>query len=173
MAHLRIAKRLRHDWTALFKLVADMESYPAFVPNCRHVRVFSRRTDQAGRTIVLSRMTVGVSRLEVSYANRTIADFAARRISVNSIDGPLRRLRVAWTFTPAEEETDVEFTADYEFGSRIFAALASRLFDGLFGAMVEAFARRADALFGDAPAGRAKGAGRKTAPAREGLALRA
>lgn len=169
MPRIRILKRLPHDWTVLFKLVADMERYPEFVPNCRDVRVFSRKTDEAGRTLVLSRMTVGVSRFETSYANRTIADTAARRISIESIDGPLRSLQVLWTFTPVDEKTNIEFTAEYEFSSRIFAALASRLFDGLFGAMVDAFARRADEI---SVHKKVKSARTKRAIAQEGAAVR-
>src|SRR6478609_9560265 len=110
MPHVRTTKQLDHRWTDLFALVLDLKDYPNFVPHCRAVKLIRRCTDAAGRTIIVSRMSVGVSALQLSYANRTTADPAARRIEVEALDGPLRRLAVVWRFEPLEEErTRVDF----------------------------------------------------------------
>lgn len=140
-------KRVRHRWRELFDLVLDLEGYPAFVPHCRAVKVLARRIDDRDRSIIVSRMTVGVAGLDVSYANRTIGDVAARRIEVAALDGPLRRLDVLWTFEPdGEEWTRVGFCVDYAFDSAILSAVASRAFDAMFGEILAAFERRADRL---------------------------
>ncbi len=129
----------------------DLERYPAFVPHCRAVKLLSRQVDDRDRSIIVSRMTVGVAGLDVSYANRTIGDAAARRIEVAALDGPLRRLDVLWTFEPdGEEWTRVGFSVDYAFDSALLSALASHAFDAMFGQILAAFARRADRLFGHA-----------------------
>jgi coenzyme Q-binding protein COQ10 len=144
-----VVKHISHRWSDLFDLVLDLEYYPAFVPHCRAVKVFSRKLDDRGRTLVISRMTVGVSALEVGYVNRTTGDRDARRIEVEALDGPLRHLHVIWTFTPdGEDRTRVEFTVDYEFGNPVLAAVASRVFDAMFADIVDAFERRADRLLG-------------------------
>lgn len=149
MAVVERVKRLHHRWTRLFELVADVEAYPAFVPHCRSVRLLSRKVDALGRTNIVSRMTVGASAFQVSYANRTVADANNRQITVEALDGPLRYLSVIWKFTPVgDDRTDIEFTATYEFNSRVLAALASRLFIGLSSEIVDAFERRADHLYG-------------------------
>jgi len=142
-------KCIHQRWSDLFDLVLDLEHYPAFVPHCRAVKVFSRKRDDQGRTLIISRMTVGVSALEVSYVNRTTADRDARVIEVEALDGPLRHLHVIWTFMPdGADRTRLEFTVDYEFDNPVLAAVASRVFDAMFAHIVEAFEQRAGRLFG-------------------------
>jgi coenzyme Q-binding protein COQ10 len=149
----KIIRRIRHRWVDLFDLVLDVERYPDFVPHCRGVKLYSRKIADASRTIIVSRMSVGVSALEIGYANRTVGDLAARRIDVEAIDGPLRYLHVVWKFEPdGDDWTRVEFCVDYAFSSAVLAALASRAFDAMFGEIVDAFERRADRLFGRAEA---------------------
>ena len=141
-------RRLHHRWNDLYDLVLDIERYPAFVPGCRAVKVYSRAAAPAGRTIIVSRMTVGVAGFDVSYASRTTGDPVARRIQVKALDGPLRRLDALWTFEPdGEEWTSVGFSADYAFDSAILSAVASRAFAAMFGEILAAFERRADRLF--------------------------
>jgi coenzyme Q-binding protein COQ10 len=141
-------RRLHHRWNDLYDLVLDLERYPAFVPGCRALKVYSRVAAAAARTVIVSRMTVGVAGFDVSYANRTTGDALARRIDVTALDGPLRRLDVLWTFEPdGEEWTKVGFSVDYAFDSAILSAVASRAFGGMFGEILTAFERRADRLF--------------------------
>jgi coenzyme Q-binding protein COQ10 len=143
-----VVRRIRHRWSDLFDLVLDVERYPQFVPHCAAVKVYSRAAE-AGRTAVVSRMTVSLAGVEVSYANRTSADAAARRIEVAAIEGPLRHLHVVWTFQPEGEEwTRVGFSVDYAFDSALLSAVASRAFDAMFGDILAAFERRADRLYG-------------------------
>jgi coenzyme Q-binding protein COQ10 len=145
-----VARRIRHRWSDLFGLVLDLERYPAFVPHCGAVKVYSR-AEEGGRTVIVSRMTVGVGGFEMSYVNRTSADAETRRIEVTATDGPLRRLTVLWTFeADGEDWTRVGFSVDYAFNSAILSALASRAFDAMFGEILTAFERRADRLCGRA-----------------------
>jgi coenzyme Q-binding protein COQ10 len=142
-------KCIHHRWSDLFDLVLDLEHYPAFVPHCRAVKVFSRKLDDQGRILIISRMTVGVSALEVGYVNRTTGNRGARLIEVEALDGPLRHLHVVWAFTPdGEGRTRVEFTIDYEFDNPVLTALASRVFDAMFAGIVDSFERQADRRFG-------------------------
>jgi coenzyme Q-binding protein COQ10 len=146
---VKIVRHIHHRWVDLFNLVLDVERYPAFVPHCSEIKLYSRKVVDASRTIIVSRMSVGLSALEVSYANRTVGDLAARRIDVEAIDGPLRHLHVVWTFEPdGDDWSRVGVCVDYAFGSTILAALASRAFEAMFGEIVDAFERRADRLFG-------------------------
>jgi coenzyme Q-binding protein COQ10 len=141
-------RRLHHRRNDLYDLVLDLERYPAFVPGCRAVKIYSRVAGPAGRTVIVSRMTVGVAGFDVSYANRTTGDALARRIEVKALDGPLRRLDVLWTFEPdGEEWTKVGFSVDYAFDSAILSAVALHAFAAMFGEILTAFERRAERLF--------------------------
>ena len=141
-------RRLHHRWNDLYDLVLDLERYPAFVPGCRAVKVYSRAAAPPARTVIVSRMTVGVAGFDVSYASRTTGDPVARRIQVKALDGPLRRLDALWTFEPdGEEWTSVGFSVDYAFDSAILSAVASRAFAAMFGEICAVFERRAERLF--------------------------
>jgi coenzyme Q-binding protein COQ10 len=146
MPAIETTKVLPYRAERLFDLVLDMRSYPEFVPHCRDVRVLSHRVVPPSKTIIVSRMIVGFSLLHVGYTNRTIADADARRISVDAIDGPLRRLNAFWSFEPLEEEhTRVNFSVEYEFSSPLLTAVASQVFGSMFEQILNAFAQRAHA----------------------------
>lgn len=145
MHDVTIRKNLGHPWTDLFPLVLDIERYPQFVPGCTRVSVLSRQEAKAGRIEIVSRMTVGLLPVQISYTNLTVADQSARRISVESTDGPLRHLHVLWRFEPAgDSRTLIAFTASYQFRNPIVAHLADSAFGALFGQIVDAFEHRAD-----------------------------
>src|SRR4051812_29762034 len=116
MSDIDTVRWIRHPWAALFDLLLDVESYPSFLPYCPDVRLLSRNTEDPSRPVIVSRMSVGLGALQMTYANRTVADRGARRIEVESLDGPLRRLRVVWQFESGDDDcTRVEFSARYEF----------------------------------------------------------
>jgi coenzyme Q-binding protein COQ10 len=147
-ADIKIIKRIHHRWTNVFRLVLEVESYPAFVPYCRNVQLLSRKTDGQANAILVSRMSVGFAALHVDYVTRTVGDLRARRININAVDGPLRYLRAVWQFKPdAGDWTEIEFSANYQFSNPILAAVASRILDSMFAEVVDAFERRADCLF--------------------------
>ncbi|HEY6860603.1 MAG TPA: type II toxin-antitoxin system RatA family toxin [Pseudolabrys sp.] len=150
MTSIQTTKFVGYSWPDLFNLVLDVKSYPDFVPRCRAVRLLSRRMTAPGMTIVVSRMTVGYSVFEVSYANRTTADTIGRQISIEALDGPLRFLNAVWRFEPRDaDHTQLHFSVDYEFSNPVLAAVASRAFGAMFGEILNAFERRAAQLFSD------------------------
>jgi coenzyme Q-binding protein COQ10 len=150
MSIIQTTKFVGYPWADLFNLVLDVKSYPEFVPRCRKVRLLSHRMTEPGVTIIVSRMTVGFSAFEVSYANRTTADRVGRRISIEALDGPLRFLNAVWRFEPRDEDhTQLHFLVNYEFSNPLLAAVASRVFGAMFGEILNAFERRAAHLFSD------------------------
>ena len=71
------------------------------------------------------------------------------RILVESVDGPLRRLRTLWTFQArGDDSCDVGFDLSYEFASPMIGLLVGGIFDAAFSRFVQAFERRADAIYG-------------------------
>ncbi|HEU5068604.1 MAG TPA: SRPBCC family protein, partial [Sphingomicrobium sp.] len=71
------------------------------------------------------------------------------RIRVDYIEGPLKYLRNEWRFDPAPDGgTNLYFSVDFAFRSRIFQALAGEMFDRALRRMTDAFERRAAALYG-------------------------
>jgi coenzyme Q-binding protein COQ10 len=144
MRRISIRRTVDHGWADMFALVIDVERYPQFVPGCTDDRVYSRREIRPGCTEIISRMTVGMPPVQFGYTNRTLGDQEARRITVDTTDGLLRKLQVTWQFEPCgPARTHVDFKAEYEFRNPIVARLAAGAFESLFHTIMDAFERRA------------------------------
>lgn len=140
-----------HSATDMFALVADVESYPQFVPLCSALRVRSRSSDAAGRQLIVADMSVAYKLIRETYTSRILLDEAALAIDVSNIDGPFRQLDNLWRFHPIDElSCEVEFVLTYGFKSRTFEAVAGLVFDKAFGRFSEAFEKRADVVYGQA-----------------------
>jgi coenzyme Q-binding protein COQ10 len=135
----------------MFDLVADVERYHEFVPLCRR-HVIRSREKRGELEILITDMTVAYAFVSETVRSRVTLDRANRRILVEGIGGPLRRLRTLWTFDPRPDGTcDVDFDLSYEFASRALALLMGAVFEAAFSRFVEAFQRRADAVYGGEP----------------------
>ena len=148
MTSVQTTKLLAYPWSDLFDLVLDVKSYSQFVPHCREVKLLSRSMEEPGKTIVVSRMTVGFSAFAVSYTNRATGDAIGRQINVEALDGPLRYLKAVWRFEERDGgHTQLHFSADYEFSNPLLTAVAARVFAAMFDEILNAFERRAARLF--------------------------
>lgn len=135
----------------MFDLVADVPSYPRFVPLCRALKVRRRDTLPDGRDVLVAEMTVAYGFISETFTSRVVGDRANRAIDVAYLDGPFRELSLRWTFRPVDEATtDVGFAIRYEFKSRAFAALMGSVFDAAFRRFASAFEERADEVYGAA-----------------------
>jgi coenzyme Q-binding protein COQ10 len=148
MPGFRAKRRVHHSADQMFDLVADVEHYPEFVPLCQRHTIASRK--KCGDSeIVMTDMTVAYQFFRETHRSRVTLDRAAGRILVESIDGPLRRLRTLWTFQPKDEDScDVGFDLSYEFASPTLALLLGGVLDAAFGRFVQAFESRADVVYG-------------------------
>jgi coenzyme Q-binding protein COQ10 len=71
------------------------------------------------------------------------------RICVDYVEGPLKFLHNEWKFEPADGGgTNVGFSVDFAFKSRLFETLAGAMFDRALRRMTTAFEQRAAALYG-------------------------
>ena len=141
-------RRVAHPASDMFALVADVESYPQFVPLCQSLRVLRReRTGQ--HETVIARMTVAYKLFSESFTSRVVLKPAENTIHVDYLDGPFRRLENRWIFTPAgEAASEIGFYLDYEFKTRAFQMLMGAVFDRAFRKFADAFEARADAIYG-------------------------
>lgn len=135
----------------MFALVADVERYPEFVPLCEKLTVRSRR-ERDGRTVLVADMTVGYRAIRETFTTQVFLNPDGNTIDVKYLDGPFRYLTNEWRFEPLQGGGSmVHFFIDYEFKSRILAALMGAMFDRAFRMFADAFEKRADALYGHGP----------------------
>jgi coenzyme Q-binding protein COQ10 len=133
----------------MFDLVADAERYPQFLPLCEALHIRGRQTMADGREILVADMTVAFKMVRETYTSRVVLDRAANRIDVAYLDGPFEHLDNRWTFRDLEDGAcEVAFFIDYAFKSRTLSALMGAMFDKAFHKFSEAFAKRADEVYG-------------------------
>jgi coenzyme Q-binding protein COQ10 len=127
----------------LFELVADVARYDEFLPWVVAVRIRS-----SSETEMVADLVVGFNAFKERFTSR-ISKQRPSRIDVDYVEGPLKYLHNEWRFEPvADGGTQVHFSVDFAFRSRIFEALAGQMFDRALRRMTGAFETRAAALYG-------------------------
>lgn len=141
-----VINQQRHlQWSAeeMYDLVADVKRYPEFLP-----WVVATRIKSDSETEMVADMMVGFSALREKFTSRVHKD-RPRRIAVEYLDGPLKRLSNTWHFNVAEDGGCViDFNVDFTFRSALFEKLAGQYLDRAFRKMVAAFETRAEKLYG-------------------------
>lgn len=146
MPRLGFERHVPHDADRMFALVADLESYPRFVPNCTEMVV--RRAPGAPENERFAKMTIRFGPITQGYTSRVVADPDARTITAEAVDGPFSHLNSVWRFEPEEGGALVSFDIDFQIANRMLALAAEPAFARKQEEIMEAFVRRADALYG-------------------------
>ncbi|MGA0562899.1 type II toxin-antitoxin system RatA family toxin [Ancylobacter sp. VNQ12] len=149
MPSFRNKRHVRHSAADMFDLVADVESYPEFVPLCESLKVRRRVASGEGVDILVADMSVAYKMFRESFTSRVTLDRPRLAITVEYLDGPFSRLENRWTFKPeGERASEVEFYISYDFRSRTLGLLMGAMFDAAFRRFAEAFEVRADQVYG-------------------------
>ncbi|MGF1640534.1 MAG: type II toxin-antitoxin system RatA family toxin [Rhodospirillales bacterium] len=128
----------------MFDLVADVEQYPSFLPWCVACRIRRRE----GPDSFIADLVIGFKVFRERFTSRVGLD-RPRRVDVIYHEGPFRHLTNHWTFTADERgHCVIDFYIDFEFRSRTLQKLIGKLFNEAVQRMVNAFERRARALYG-------------------------
>jgi coenzyme Q-binding protein COQ10 len=137
------ARHLAYPREQLFDLVADVEHYDEFLPWVVAVRVRS-----SSETQTIADLVVGFNAFKERFTSKVMKE-RPTRICVDYIEGPLKYLHNEWTFDRAPDGgTNVHFSVDFAFKSRLFESLAGAMFDRALRRMITAFEQRAAALYG-------------------------
>ena len=132
----------------MFDLVADIESYPDFIPWCANVRVISRSPHPAG-TEIRSEMMVSFKALRESFLSQAVLASDKSSIEIRYLERVFRFFRSQWRFHSREDgSTLIEFETSYEFRTKLLEALAGAFFWRASQKIVAAFEERAHRLYG-------------------------
>lgn len=132
----------------MFDLVADVESYPQFLPLCEALRIRRRNRSDEGVEVLVADMTVGYRAIRETFTSRVTLDRPRLKILVEYVDGPFSHLENRWTFRSDEPGSHVDFFIDYEFRSRTLGLLMGAMFDHAFRRFADAFEQRANQIYG-------------------------
>ncbi|VVT15413.1 type II toxin-antitoxin system RatA family toxin [Erythrobacter sp. EC-HK427] len=143
MPSIRDTKRLPYTAQQMFDLVADVDSYPQFLP-----WVVATRVRKDSDTEMTADMLVGFKALREKFTSKVVKD-RPNTIHVHYIDGPLRDLDNNWTFRDVGDGAcEIDFAVDFAFKNIMFETLAGQYVDRAFRKMVAAFEARAAELYG-------------------------
>ncbi len=132
-----------HSAQKMYALVADVESYPQFLPWCGRAVV---SVNEPGRTVATLHINFHGLKKEFTTEN---VNQPGVRIDMRLVSGPFRSLEGIWVFVPLSERAcKVEFRLHYEFASALVEKAAGSAFQDITDTFVDAFVRRADEKFG-------------------------
>jgi ribosome-associated toxin RatA of RatAB toxin-antitoxin module len=143
----RIARSaiVEHTAPAMYALVEDVEAYPQFLPWCRAARVRERT---AQRTVAT--LAVGLKGLRYEFTTQN-AGRPHEAIELRLVAGPFRHFAAHWRFTALGRcAARIDFAMEYEFAGALVSRALGPLFETIADTMVDAFTRRADAVYGQA-----------------------
>lgn len=130
----------------MYDLVADVESYPEFLPWCAAARIRDR-FNSGPSEIMEADLVISFKVFRERFGSRVTLHPKDQRIDTEYIDGPFRYLRNHWYFEPAEGGCTVDFHVDFEFKSAMLQAVIGVVFNEAMQRIVRAFERRASQLY--------------------------
>lgn len=149
MPRYETTRRVPYTAEQMFAVVADVETYPLFLPMCESLKITSRTQDGV-TTHLVATMGIGYKSIRENFTTRVVLHPEAmpQRIEVAYLDGPFHHLDNRWTFTNRERGSDVHFFIDYQFRSAMLGLVMGAVFDKAFRKFAEAFEDRARAVYG-------------------------
>ena len=128
----------------IYRVVADVERYPEFVPWCAGLRILSRERKPWGE-VLWAETLVGYRALRERYISRVELE-PSRRIDVTETEGPFQQLENHWRFSAVEGGCRVDFSILFEFRSRLLGRVAGTALGLVMTRMTDAFEARARTL---------------------------
>jgi ribosome-associated toxin RatA of RatAB toxin-antitoxin module len=127
----------------MFALVDDVGRYPEFLPWCTAARTQAVTPVERLATVKVAR---GVLQAEFTTRNTLQPD---TQIQMQLVHGPFRDLKGLWRFDAlGEKGCKVQFRVEFEFKNRLTATAFNAIFETLCATIVDAFAQRAQKIYG-------------------------
>jgi ribosome-associated toxin RatA of RatAB toxin-antitoxin module len=132
-----------HTDEQMFNLINDVERYPEFLPWCSSVNLQKRSEDDLTATLFLSK-----GGFKYHFTTHNQLNFP-KEMTISLVDGPFSHLSGTWTFTALSEEAcKVNLVLEFGFSGKLTALAMGKVFNQVANTMVDAFVKRADAIYG-------------------------
>lgn len=143
MARVEKSALVPYPAQAMYDLVADVASYPDFLPWCSRSEVVSEDDRRLCARIE-------VARLGIRQAFATCNDLdPPGRMGIDLHEGPFRKLQGEWRFISLREDAcKVALVLEFEFSGRLIDKAFGKVFHQVANTLVESFVQRAKDLYG-------------------------
>jgi coenzyme Q-binding protein COQ10 len=132
----------------MYALVADVGSYPKFLPWNSAARIRSRRPIDGGGEVMEADLVISFKVFRERFASRVTLWPEVHKIDTEYLDGPFKHMRSNWAFANAPGGCNVTFFVDFEFRNAILQGIIGVVFNDAMQLVVRAFERRAVELYG-------------------------
>jgi coenzyme Q-binding protein COQ10 len=144
-------KRLPYTAQQMYDLVADVGSYPQFLPWNSAARIRSRTPIAGGGEVMEADLVISFKVFRERFGSRVTLWAEAKKIDTEYLDGPFRHMRSNWAFRDIPGGCEVNFHVDFEFRNAILQGIIGVVFNDAMQRVVRAFERRAAELYGPGP----------------------
>ncbi|MGR3756043.1 MAG: type II toxin-antitoxin system RatA family toxin [Tranquillimonas sp.] len=139
-------RKLPYSADEMYALVADVESYPQFLPWLAAARVNSRRQDGAAE-VMEAELVISFKVFRERFTSQVTLWPDDKRIDTEYLNGPFKHMVSKWEFRDLPGGgCEVDFFVDFEFRNRILQGAAGMFFNDAMQRIVRAFERRAEQL---------------------------
>ena len=130
----------------MYNLVADVASYPKFLPWTAAARIRSTRPIEGG-TEISADLVISFKVFREKFTSKVSLFEDIRRIDTEYLDGPFKHLQSRWEFEDVDGGCEVKFWVDFEFRNRVLQGAAGMFFNEAMLRIVRAFETRASKLY--------------------------
>lgn len=134
----------------MYDLVADVASYPKFLPWTAAARIRSR-TPIDGGEVMEADLVISFKVFRERFGSRVTLYPERFKIDTEYIDGPFKFMKSTWGFRDVDGGCEVEFFVDFEFRNAILQGIIGVVFNEAMLRVVRAFERRAAELYTPVP----------------------
>lgn len=134
---------VEYDQDRMYALVADIESYPVFLPWCRDARILERDDET-----ITAMIEIAYKGIHKSFTTRNRVH-PCKMMEMHLVEGPFKYLRGYWHFAPLEGHgCKVTLDLEFEFSNKLIGMTVGRVFNEIANQMVDSFCARAQDVYG-------------------------
>ena len=128
----------------MFDLVADVQSYPEFLPGCSGSSVETTNAHD----VLVATLEIRKGPLRQAFSTRNV-NTRGSSIKMTLVRGPFKHLEGRWSFTSlGENGSRVALEIDFQFSNSLVRGAFGKVFHHVSGEMLDAFCRRAEVIYG-------------------------
>jgi coenzyme Q-binding protein COQ10 len=128
----------------MFNLVADIPSYPKFLPWCGGARIISAQGDE-----VIAAIDIAYSGVHKTFSTRNLLQHG-KMMEIRLLEGPFSYLQGFWQFKALDEHSSkISLDLEFEVANKIVSLALTPVFSNIANQLVDRFHRRAVELYGN------------------------
>jgi coenzyme Q-binding protein COQ10 len=131
----------------MYDLVADVASYPKFLPWCAAARIRSV-TPEGASQVMDADLVISFKVFRERFGSRVVLWPEDKKLDTEYLDGPFKYMKSSWSFTDTDDGCDVSFFVDFEFKNVVLQGIIGVVFNEAMQRIVKAFEKRAQDLYG-------------------------